>query len=79
MKPSPVRKIVDWILGLSLIAVGVVAGFIPVLQGWPFILAGLAVLSSHSRLARSLLDRARHVGRRIRDGLKGRTRGGGGE
>ncbi len=66
MSASPARKIADWVIGLALIAVGVVAGFVPVIQGWPFVLAGLAILSSHSRLARSLLDRVRRAGRWIK-------------
>ncbi len=74
MKPSPARKIADWIIGLSLIALGVVAGFIPVIQGWPFIIAGLAILSSHSRLARAVLERGRRIGRRIRDRISRRRR-----
>ncbi len=67
MTTSPARKIADWVIGLTLIAAGVVAGFIPVIQGWPFILAGLAILSSHSRLARAALDRVKRAGRRIKD------------
>ncbi len=78
MKPSPARKIVDWIVGLALIALGVVAGFIPVIQGWPFILAGLAILSSHSRVARALLDRVKRLGREIRRRIA-RRRGAPGE
>jgi len=73
MSPSPARKIADWVIGLTLIAVGIVGGFIPVLQGWPFILAGLAILSSHSRFARAALDRIKRVGREVRDRLARRT------
>lgn len=57
MRTSRIRKAVDWIVGLALIAIGVVFGFLPVLQGWIFVLAGLAVLSSHSRWARTIHDR----------------------
>lgn len=64
--PSPVRRIVDWVLGLTLIGVGIVGGFVPILQGWVFILAGLAVLSSHSRWARAILDRLKGYGRKLR-------------
>jgi len=65
--PRPVRKAVDWVLGLSLIAAGVVLGFVPVLQGWVLVLAGLAVLSSHSRLAHRLYERAKGIGRVVRN------------
>jgi len=70
--PSPARKIADWVVGLALLAVGIVAGFIPVLQGWPFILAGLAILSSHSRLARALLERLKRAGCSLRDRIRKR-------
>ena len=72
MIPSPARKIADWVVGLALLAVGIVAGFIPVLQGWPFILAGLAILSSHSRLARALLERLKRAGCSLRDRIRKR-------
>lgn len=62
-----VRKIVDWAVGLTLIAIGIVGGFIPILQGWVFILAGLAVLSSHSRWAKAILDRVKETGRDVRE------------
>jgi uncharacterized membrane protein YbaN (DUF454 family) len=65
--PSTGRRIFDWILGLTLIGMGIVGGFVPVLQGWVLILAGLAVLSSHSRWARAILDRVRGYGRKLRN------------
>jgi uncharacterized membrane protein YbaN (DUF454 family) len=64
--PRPARRIFDWVLGLTLIGMGIVGGFVPVLQGWVLILAGLAVLSSHSRWARAILDRLRGYGRKLR-------------
>jgi uncharacterized membrane protein YbaN (DUF454 family) len=67
MIPSRARKIADWVIGLTLIAAGIVAGFLPVIQGWVFVLAGLAVLSSHSRIARTVLDRLKRAGRGVRD------------
>jgi uncharacterized membrane protein YbaN (DUF454 family) len=54
--------------GSVLILVGVIGGFIPVLQGWVFILAGLSVLAQESDRARALLDRIRERAR----GLTGR-------
>lgn len=69
-----IRKIVDWVVGLTLIVIGVIGGFVPILQGWVFILAGLAVLASHSRWARALLEVVRGWGRRAREKLrKGRA------
>jgi uncharacterized membrane protein YbaN (DUF454 family) len=55
--------------GSVLILVGVIGGFIPVLQGWVFILAGLSVLAQESDRARALLDRIRERAR----GLTGRA------
>jgi len=72
--PRPVRRIVDWVLGLTLIGVGIVGGFVPILQGWVFILAGLAVLSSHSRWARAILDRLKGYGRKLRTKVRERRR-----
>ena len=48
---------------MVLIAIGVIGGFVPVLQGWVFVLAGLAILSKHSRLARRWFERVRQLGR----------------
>jgi hypothetical protein len=68
MSPPPgrVRKIVDWIVGIALILIGVAVGPVPVVQGWVFVLAGLAVLSSHNRHARAILDRVKEIARRVR-------------
>ena len=65
----------DWALGLTLLGIGVVGGFLPILQGWVFILAGLAVLSSHSKWARAIYDRLKGAGRNLRDKLRRRRRG----
>lgn len=70
MIPTRARKIVDWVIGLGLIALGVIGGFVPVLQGWVFIVAGLAVLSSHSRLARAVLDRLKRAERGLRERVR---------
>jgi uncharacterized membrane protein YbaN (DUF454 family) len=64
---TTVRKVVDWVLGLTLIGIGVLGGFVPVLQGWVFIVAGLAVLSSHSRWAKAIYGRIKRVGRSVKD------------
>lgn len=46
-------------VGSVLVAVGIVGGFVPVLQGWIFILAGLSLLAQESDRARYLLDRVK--------------------
>ena len=68
MKPvSRARKVFDWIAGLSLIVLGIVGLFLPVLQGVLFILAGLAILSSHSPLALRILEALKAWLRQARD------------
>jgi uncharacterized membrane protein YbaN (DUF454 family) len=42
--------------GFLLILLGVISGFIPVLQGWMFILAGLALLAVDYHWARRLKE-----------------------
>jgi len=64
---SRVRKAVDWTVGIGLITVGVVAGFVPVVQGWIFVLMGLAVLSSHSPWARRQYERMKKASRHLRE------------
>lgn len=73
---SRVRKVLDWTVGLVLIGIGVIGAFVPILQGWVFILAGLAVLSSHSRWAKWIHERVRKIGRDVRDRVRARRDGG---
>jgi uncharacterized protein YqgC (DUF456 family) len=76
VKKRRLRVILDWIVGLVLLGIGLVGLVLPVLSGWVFILAGLAVLSSHSVWARSALDwlkaKGRAVKTRIVEGLRDR-------
>ncbi len=67
-----VRKILDWVLGLTLIGLGIVGLFLPILQGIALILAGLAILSRQSRLAHTIVDRVKRSARAARDRLRGR-------
>jgi uncharacterized membrane protein YbaN (DUF454 family) len=60
------RVLLDWIVGLLLLGIGLAGLVLPVLQGWVFILAGLAVLSSHSVWARAALDWLKEKGREVR-------------
>jgi len=64
---SPVRKIFDWILGCSLLLLGIAGLVLPGLQGILLILAGLAVLSSHSPLARRIQDALKSRLKQVRD------------
>ena len=64
---SRARKLFDWIAGVSLLVLGIVGLVLPGLQGILLILAGLAILSSHSALARRLLEWLKAHVRRVRD------------
>lgn len=67
-----VRQVVDWIVGLTLIGIGIVGFVLPVLQGWLFVIMGLAVLSSHNRHAKAIYDRLKSMGRSVRDRVAAR-------
>ena len=68
MKPvSRARKIFDWIAGCVLLALGIVGLVLPGLQGILLILGGLAILSSHSTLARRAREALTARLRRVRD------------
>ena len=47
------------VLGWLLLLVGLVGGLIPVLQGWPFGIAGLLILSREYEWAHNLVQRLR--------------------
>lgn len=74
MKNRRVRVILDWIVGLVLLGIGLAGLVLPILQGWVFILAGLAVLSSHSVWARSALDWLKAKGRVVKTRIVGGLR-----
>jgi drug/metabolite transporter (DMT)-like permease len=75
VKPvSKARRIFDWMAGLSLIALGIVGLVLPGLQGALLILGGLAILSSHSTLARRILDSLKSRFRQVRDHILKRER-----
>jgi uncharacterized protein YqgC (DUF456 family) len=64
----------DWIAGVSLLVLGVVGLVLPGLQGILLILAGLAILSSHSPLARRVQEWLKAHVRRVRDRILKRDR-----
>ena len=74
-KSSRARVIIDWIVGLSLLVLGIVGLFLPVLQGLLFIGLGLVVLSKHSRLARAGLDRLKKAGHDFKDRVRRKGKG----
>ena len=73
MKPvSRARKLFDWIAGVSLILVGIVGLVLPGLQGLLFLFGGLAILSSHSAMARRVQEALLSGLRRLRDRVRKR-------
>lgn len=73
MKPvSRTRKVFDWVVGVSLLLLGIVGLVLPGLQGILFILAGLAILSSHSALARRAQEILKSQVHRFRERLSKR-------
>ena len=46
-------------IGSIFLLIGVIGGFIPVLQGWFFIVMGLTIMAPESRRARRALDWAK--------------------
>ena len=62
------RQVLRWGkigLGFLLILIGVIGGFIPIVQGWMFVLPGLAILATEFVWARRLLEKARaRIGRK---------------
>lgn len=42
-----IRKILRLFLGLLLVIVGIIGGFVPILQGWMFLIPGLIILADY--------------------------------
>ncbi len=61
-------KILTISFGVTLILAGIAGIFLPVLQGWLLIFAGLAVLSPHSRRARTILSSLKSIFRSRKTG-----------
>lgn len=54
--------------GSLLVLAGVISGFIPILQGWILILAGLSIMAPESEKARRALDWAKKKVQKARKG-----------
>jgi uncharacterized protein YqgC (DUF456 family) len=68
VKPvSRARKAFDWIAGVTLLLLGIAGLVLPGLQGILLILGGLAILSSHSPLARRAQEALKSRLRQVRD------------
>ena len=60
-------RIIFGAAGGILLLVGLLGWFLPLMPGWPFVIAGLAILAGEFVWARRLLDKAREqLGRMTR-------------
>jgi hypothetical protein len=55
--PQPMIFALRIILGVVFLILGVIGGFVPIMQGWIFILLGLLVLFPESQFAVKALDK----------------------
>lgn len=59
------RRVVVFVLGMTVLLIGIAAMFLPVLQAWLIIPVGLAILATEFVWARKLLDKARAKARQM--------------
>ncbi len=56
MTRTPLARTLRLVCGSALILIGVIGGFVPILQGWIFVVAGLTLMAPESETARRILD-----------------------
>ena len=56
---SPLKRILVVSAGWICLVIGFIGGLIPVLQGWPFGIAGLLILSREYEWAHNLIEKLR--------------------
>ena len=66
------RKVFDWIAGVGLVLLGIAGLVLPILPGVLLIIAGIAILSSHSALARRIHEALVSRAKRMRDRVMSR-------
>ena len=57
--PQAVRKVGRISLGILLVILGIIGGFVPILQGWMFMIPGLLILSEYFPGVKRLVDWAK--------------------
>lgn len=60
------QVIFDYIVGGTLVLLGLLTGPVPVIQGWMFGVPGLIILSRHNKWARRFLEKLKSAGRKLR-------------
>lgn len=68
------KRLTRIIGGFVLIVIGIICGFLPILQGWIFILAGLAVWSVDFQWAKRLRVRLKYSALRTAAKVRARRR-----
>jgi len=58
------RKTLRIGLGITLVIIGIIGGFIPILQGWMFMIPGLIILSDYFPPVKRLLNWAKKRARK---------------
>lgn len=63
------KRVIKIVIGFTLLALSIVGWALPVISGWAFLIAGLAILAAEFVWARRLLDRIKAQGARVRDAV----------
>ena len=58
-RPHPVLRVIRIVSGVLLLLCAVIGGLLPIIQGWIFVLPGLALLAPESRLVRKAIVKIR--------------------
>jgi len=59
LKFPAVRRFLRLLLGFLLVILGIIGGFVPILQGWMFMIPGLLILSEFFPPVKRLVDWAK--------------------
>lgn len=69
------KRLVKIVFGFTLLGLGVIGLFLPVLQGWLFIALGLGLLAGEYVWARRLLHRVKTGAGKVKDAVRGTPAG----
>jgi hypothetical protein len=70
--PQKVKRILRITAGFALLILGVICGPIPIVQGWPFVLAGLAILAVDYVWAHRWMTRIKSGAAKVADKVRGK-------
>lgn len=66
-KRVALRRILRLLLGFLLVIIGIIGGFVPILQGWMFLIPGLIILADYFPPIRRLVNWAKRKAGRSTD------------